>query len=219
MANGHLIKAASGHLKKAISGHLVNGPPPVITTTTLPNALYGIAYSIQMAATGGTGSYTWSLDSGSFPSGITMSSSGLISGTSTATAGTFSVTLKCSDTSGKTASTTLSLVLLDALFFKMTAAVWNNWQVYRLCVQDPTPTTTVTQGTWPRGNNVYYMEAVKTPAQMRGTYYAWCYFYDDSHSYGPAPITVAAYRGATLIASKTETISAGYTGARITVSV
>lgn len=53
-----------------------------ITTQTLPDAVVGEAYSAQLQQTGGV-SPTWALDSGSLPVGLTLSASGLISGTPT----------------------------------------------------------------------------------------------------------------------------------------
>ena len=60
----------------------------VITTTTLSTGSVNIIYSSSVAGTGGSGSYNWSVTSG-LPTGLSMSSSGLISGTPT-TAGTYS---------------------------------------------------------------------------------------------------------------------------------
>lgn len=57
--------------------------PPSILTQTLPNGNSGQAYSQALQATGGVTPYTWSLDSGSLPPGITLSASGTISGTPT----------------------------------------------------------------------------------------------------------------------------------------
>jgi len=60
--------------------------PLVVTTTTLPSGRVGVAYSQQLALSGGNGgTATWSIVSGSLPtsSGLTLSSSGLISGTPT----------------------------------------------------------------------------------------------------------------------------------------
>ena len=55
--------------------------PLQITTTTLPVATWGQPYSATLQATGGSG-YTWSLQSGSsLPSNLSLSSSGVISGT------------------------------------------------------------------------------------------------------------------------------------------
>ncbi len=56
-----------------------------ITTSALPGASQGQAYSTTLAATGGTTPYTWSLAGGSLPPGLTLSSGGVISGTESGT--------------------------------------------------------------------------------------------------------------------------------------
>lgn len=57
--------------------------PLVVTTIVLPNAQVGVPYSQHLAATGGTAPYTWSITAGSLPPGLSMDSTGLISGTPT----------------------------------------------------------------------------------------------------------------------------------------
>src|SRR4029077_15867893 len=52
-----------------------------ITTTTLPAATVGAAYGQQLAATGGSTPYSWSLDAGSPPPGLTLSAAGGVGGT------------------------------------------------------------------------------------------------------------------------------------------
>ena len=54
-----------------------------ITTTTLPNGYIGSAYSQQLQATGGKAPYSWLIVSGSLPAGLSMSMTGLITGTPT----------------------------------------------------------------------------------------------------------------------------------------
>lgn len=54
--------------------------PLQITTTSLPTATWGSPYSFQLQASGGSG-YVWTLESGSLPTGLSLSASGLISGT------------------------------------------------------------------------------------------------------------------------------------------
>jgi hypothetical protein len=55
---------------------------PVITTASLPDGTKGQAYgNHQLTRTGGSGQGTWSVVSGSLPAGLTLSSSGVISGT------------------------------------------------------------------------------------------------------------------------------------------
>jgi subtilisin family serine protease len=72
---------------------------PVISTTTLPSAINGMAYSQTLAATGGATPYAWSLASGSLPAGLTLSSAGVLSGMSSVS-GTFSFTAQVTDTVG-----------------------------------------------------------------------------------------------------------------------
>ena len=66
----------------------------VVTTTTLPNGTVGLAYSQPLQATGGTPPYVWTVSSGSLPAGLSLSSTGVISGTPTkAAASSFTVTV------------------------------------------------------------------------------------------------------------------------------
>ncbi len=82
--------------------------PLAISTSTLPGATAGSAYSQTLAATGGKSPYTWSRSAGTLPTGLTLSSSGVISGTPT-TAGTYSFTVKVTDSAATPASVTKAL--------------------------------------------------------------------------------------------------------------
>ena len=72
--------------------------PPVITTTTLPNGTVGTAYSAQLEADGNL-PIEWTKISGDLPAGLTLSLTGLISGTPTA-AGTSNFTVKAENSAG-----------------------------------------------------------------------------------------------------------------------
>ena len=88
--------------------------PVVITTSTLPNGAEGQAYSApNLAATGGSGSYTWTATG--LPTGITLSTAGALTGTPTVS-GTFSsVSITATDTiSGQTAAQTFSILVAAA---------------------------------------------------------------------------------------------------------
>jgi hypothetical protein len=87
-------------------------PPLSITTTSLANATAGTGYSASLAATGGTAPYSWSLASGTLPSGIALQSSGLLSGTTSKT-GLFTITVQAIDSStpNKTANQSLNLTV------------------------------------------------------------------------------------------------------------
>ena len=55
-----------------------------VLTTSLPNGQQGTTYSASLAATGGSGVYTWSLKSGNLPPGLSLNpSTGAITGTPT----------------------------------------------------------------------------------------------------------------------------------------
>lgn len=85
---------------KAKSSSIVVSPEPAITTTTLANGAVGTAYNASLQVTGGAGTLTWSLASGSsLPPGLTLSSLGTISGTPN-TAGKTTFTVKVTDASG-----------------------------------------------------------------------------------------------------------------------
>jgi len=74
-------------------------PSLAISTTSLPIGETNIPYSVQLAATGVTGSATWSLAAGTLPAGLGLSSSGLIAGTPTV-AGPATVTVRVTDALG-----------------------------------------------------------------------------------------------------------------------
>lgn len=99
----------SGHATLAIT---VKAGVSITTSTTLPTGYVGSNYSQQLAATGGSGSgFTWTVKSGStLPAGLTLSSSGLLSGAPT-TAGTPSFTLTVTDSAGNTANATFSMTI------------------------------------------------------------------------------------------------------------
>ena len=54
-----------------------------ILDESIPDGFVGVPYSYQLSACCGTAPYTWSIWSGSLPAGLSLSSTGLISGTPT----------------------------------------------------------------------------------------------------------------------------------------
>ncbi len=84
--------------------------PLTITSTTLPAGTVGTAYSSSLAATGGVPPYTWALASGSLPAGITLSSTGVLSGTPTQT-GSFPFLARVSDSANRNATRSFTLVV------------------------------------------------------------------------------------------------------------
>lgn len=90
------------------------GPTPTITTTTLPDATEGTTYTASVQATGGVAPLSFRLSSGSLPAGLSLSSTGTISGTvglvSSTTTSTFVVEVE--DDAGRTSTQSLSITVL-----------------------------------------------------------------------------------------------------------
>jgi hypothetical protein len=87
------------------------GPGPLtVTTASLPSGAVNSAYNQALVASGGTQPYSWSIVAGlgSLPSGLTLSSVGVISGTPSAT-GTSNFTVKVTDAASGTAQKALSV--------------------------------------------------------------------------------------------------------------
>ncbi len=81
-----------------------------ITSLTLPNAQTNVAYSQALTSAGGSGATTYTIQSGTLPAGLTLSSSGLLSGTPT-TSGTFPITVRATDGSGANTTTTFNITV------------------------------------------------------------------------------------------------------------
>src|SRR6267154_1903984 len=74
-------------------------PPPSVTTTSLPAGTQGTAYSQTVAASGGAGTVTLTVSSGSLAAGLSMDSSGHITGTPTGPSGTSAFAVMARDSS------------------------------------------------------------------------------------------------------------------------
>ena len=86
----------------------VNNPHLQITTSALPGGQVQVSYSAPLQASGGTPPYTWAVLSGQLPNGLSLSSSGTISGTPTL-AGSFTVSMGVNDSAGQSASSAFSI--------------------------------------------------------------------------------------------------------------
>lgn len=75
--------------------------PPVISTVNSPSAVVNVAYSFTFTAAGGELPLIWT-ETGALPPGLSLSSSGVLSGKPTAT-GAFPVTVMVQDSAGQNA--------------------------------------------------------------------------------------------------------------------
>ena len=76
----------------------VAAPTITVSPTTLTSATVGTATSQSVTASGGTAPYTYAISSGALPAGLSLSSSGTLSGTPTA-GGSFNFTVTATDSS------------------------------------------------------------------------------------------------------------------------
>ncbi|WP_070282069.1 putative Ig domain-containing protein, partial [Janthinobacterium sp. MP5059B] len=88
---------------------------PVISVTpgSLAAPKVATAYSQQLSASGGVAPYAYTVSAGSLPAGLTLSSSGLLSGTPTA-GGNFTVTVQAADAHQFTGTQSYTLVVSSA---------------------------------------------------------------------------------------------------------
>ncbi len=98
----------------------VNAASFVFTTTSLPAASVNANYSKQLATTGGTGASTFTVSSGSLPAGLSLSTSGVISGQPTVS-GISSFTIKATDTANDTATQAFTFTVNGPIIFTTTS--------------------------------------------------------------------------------------------------
>jgi len=82
--------------------------PLAITTASLTPAEAGAVYDETLSATGGDGTYVWTVAQGAVPAGLTLSSAGSVFGTPEAE-GSYSFTVAVSSGDGQSADRTLAL--------------------------------------------------------------------------------------------------------------
>src|SRR5205823_3524732 len=79
----------------------------ITTTGVLPNVTLGSPYSTPLAASGGSGTYTFS--GNNLPFGLTLSSAGVISGTVNSGSGRFSLQITVRDANNSSLSYTKNM--------------------------------------------------------------------------------------------------------------
>ncbi len=77
--------------------------PLVVVTGSLPEARVGESYQATLAASGGTGPYSWNLAVGTLPDGLDLSEAGVLSGIPSSSS-LFTLVFNVSDTDGQSAS-------------------------------------------------------------------------------------------------------------------
>ncbi len=132
-----------------------------VTTTSLPDGKVNSPYSATLTATGGTPPYTWTLESGiegSLPTGLTLSTAGVISGTPTEPGLFGSLAFTATDAKGNSANSTALSIDIKALPLVITTTSLPNavvGQPYASAVTrtggDPPFTWVIKSGSLPPG--------------------------------------------------------------------
>jgi len=111
---------AGNYVDRTFTLNLNSPQVPVLNTTSLPGGTFGAAYSTTLSATD-DGSYTYSVSSGSLPTGLSLNSStGVISGTLNGSS-TFTITV--TDANGQTASRSLTITAIVSVIYTATSSV------------------------------------------------------------------------------------------------
>jgi len=145
-------------------------------STTLTAGTVGAAYSpVTFQATGGTSPYHYTISVGALPAGMSLSSTGLLTGTPTAS-GAFSITVLATDAESITGSQTYSLTIGKAT---ATVTLGNLAQTYTGSPLSATATTVPTglnvtftyngSGTAPTAGGSYTVVATISNADYAGT--------------------------------------------------
>ncbi len=99
-------------------------PPPMITTTSLPDATLNAAYSATVTATGGVPPLKWTISSGTLPKGLALgsSTSDTVNITGKATvAGVSTVTVTVTDATGASSTAGPFQIVVSSLAFTTTS--------------------------------------------------------------------------------------------------
>ena len=110
-----LVQIATGSQTTASESFTINAALAITTNSPLPTGTVGVNYSATLMASGGSGTYTWSVSSGSLPGGLTLASAtGAITGQPT-TAATANFTIQVTDSTHATASNAFTMTIDPAL--------------------------------------------------------------------------------------------------------
>jgi large repetitive protein len=88
--------------------------PMAIANAETPASEVGVRFLLPLAATGGTGTFAWSLTSGTLPPGLVFAPNGAIAGRPR-TPGAYPFTATVTDTEGRTASYTSTVAVAERL--------------------------------------------------------------------------------------------------------
>ena len=90
----------------------IDAPALTVTPPVLPSAITAQAYSQNFSTTGGVAPYRYAVTAGALPTGLTLSTAGVLSGTPTQ-GGAFTFTVSATDRFGRQASEQVHITVLN----------------------------------------------------------------------------------------------------------
>jgi hypothetical protein len=112
---------ASGSFVLSVGSSSSPAKPVITSSSTLTAGAVGQAYSLALAASGGTPPYQWALAQGALPNGLALAATGTISGTPT-TSGSFSFQIGVLDSAQQSAVGSFTLTINAAPLTIITVA-------------------------------------------------------------------------------------------------
>ncbi len=117
------VRATTSNGQSQNSNYII--VPRITTAWNLPSITVGVPFYKVMAAIGGTAPYTWTITGGSTPTGITLTSAGLLSGTPTVL-GSFNFTAQITDQDGSVTSKSFTLPVISTTTIRFDTATTQN---------------------------------------------------------------------------------------------
>src|SRR3984957_19531357 len=192
-------------------------PGPSMTFAAPPGGWPHTVYGYTLTESGGTSPFTWSVSSGSLPAGISLSPSGNLSGTPTAT-GTSSFTVKVTDASGQSATQATSISIsagVSTTFAAPPAAAVNSAYSDTLTATGGTTpyTWSVNAGTLPAGITLSAAGVLSGTPTVTGSYPFSVNVIDANQGIATASITLVVTAALTLTfpAPPSGTVGTAYT--------
>jgi hypothetical protein len=134
----------------------------VFTTTTLPSTAPSATYQQSIAVTGGSGALTFAIVNGALPNGLSLSSSGIISGSGGISAGLATFTVRVTDSLGNAAYQGYTLGVLDVTENSNRLAANATTLIIHGAGFDPTPAQNAVAMPGSGANNIQVTAATST---------------------------------------------------------
>jgi parallel beta-helix repeat protein len=200
-----------------VTTSLANSGSLTITPTSVPSGTVGATYSFALAANGGVTPYTWQVTSGTLPSGLQLTTTGVIAGTPTQV-GQQTVNIEVKESGRKRCTRTFTISIATATTTPLSITSTNapggtvgTAYSYALTANGGTTpyTWTISSGVLPAG-----LHGISGTPTTAGNQSAWITVRDAAQASASASITISIAANATTpLSIGTTSVPAGTVGA------